>query len=131
MRIRKKTYKDLEFCLDIDCWPYLLWGQLKEYTVMILELSAPMGFLIYKEDEDVCRLKKICIRENMRRFGLGGEAVRWLTDRYRLVIAELSEEEALGKEGVSPIAGLLVGSGFESNLKGGKYVFIKENRDSD
>lgn len=129
MIIRTMMPSDTAFCIDTDVEPWYLWGQIPyDWVVKVLELSQPVGFLVYKFEGNSVILLKLCIREDLRRTGLGTEALHWLINRSRTqgyigVECELKEEQALGKTGASPIVELLRSCGFAGKLVKNRYVF--------
>lgn len=129
MIVRTSLPVDIGFLVDTDVEPCIVWSELPHGRVVkILELSQPVGFMVYRFDKGIVILEKLCIRDDLLRTGLGTEALTWLINRTRRkscigIECVLTEAQALVTGGVPPIVGLLMKFGFESKLTRGKYVF--------
>jgi hypothetical protein len=132
MIVRQILPVDKAFCIDTDVEPWILWGELPpDWVVKIMELSQPVGFLIYRFNKDsVVEILKLCIREDLWRTGLGTETLCWLRDRakkrgYLSLECKLTEEQALNDGGATPFVSLLRHCDFEGRLRRGKYIFTR------
>lgn len=127
MIIRQKLPVDTSFCIDIDVEPWILWGEVpQDWVVKIMELSQPVGFVVYNFDRHMLILRKLCVRDDLIRTGIGTETLHWIINRCRLrgyvgVECALTEQQMFS-EGMA-MAYLLQSCGFESKVIRGKYVF--------
>jgi GNAT superfamily N-acetyltransferase len=125
---------DTAFCVDTDIEPWILWGSLPaDWVVKVMELSNPVGFVIYRFEGNSVILLKLCVRDDLQRTGIGTETLGWLIDRakkrgYVGVECELSEEQTLDADGPTPIVSLLRHCNFVGRLVRGKYIFTHASK---
>jgi GNAT superfamily N-acetyltransferase len=117
--MRNKRPSDTAMCLEADCEPYILWGEIPASQVVKV---FDKGFMIYEIWTHDIELKKLCVLEEYRRMGYGRSALDWLADRARelnrRLIAKLTETQALD----SGMGYLLLDRGFRCDRN---YLFVR------